>query len=239
MIKELNLVGILLLVFVKDSIQYSITNLMGIIVKTGFMGTLGNKGNCVVRFDINNVSVAVSCCHLSSDLNKNDARIKELNDILTKNIQINQIEEQKFRDHNVQFIFGDLNFRIELENSICRQMIKSRKLENLTVYDQFLKARSMNPLFFELDEGPLSFDPTYKYDFNSNEYDTSKKKRVPAWCDRILWRKNKAVEQIAYNTAYYTYSDHRPVYGLFKISTLGKTLENKQITSKNCLTLRT
>jgi hypothetical protein len=239
MVKELNLVGILLLVFVKDSIKNNINNLTGTIVKTGFMGTLGNKGNCVVRFDINNISIALSCCHLSSDLNKNDARIKELNDILTKNIQINHIEEQKFRDHNVQFIFGDLNFRIELENSICRQMIKSGKLENLTVYDQFLKARSMNPLFFELDEGPLNFDPTYKYDFNSNEYDTSKKKRVPAWCDRILWRKNKAVELLEYNIANYTYSDHRPVYGLFNLSTQGRTLDNKQVSSKFSLTVRT
>ena len=156
---------------------------------------------------------------------KNDARIKELNDILTKSVQINPNKEQKFRDHNIQFIFGDLNFRIELENSMCRQMIKSGNLENLTVYDQFLKARSMNPLFFELEEGPLNFDPTYKYDFNSNDYDSSKKKRVPAWCDRILWKKNKSVNLLSYNIANYTYSDHRPVFGLFNVSTQGKSME--------------
>ena len=225
MIKELNLVGILLMVFVKDSIKNNISNLTGIIVKTGFLGTLGNKGNVIVRFDINNVSIAVCCCHLTSDLPKNDARIKELNDILTKSVQINPNKEQKFRDHNIQFIFGDLNFRIELENSMCRQMIKSGNLENLTVYDQFLKARSMNPLFFELEEGPLNFDPTYKYDFNSNDYDSSKKKRVPAWCDRILWKKNKSVNLLSYNIANYTYSDHRPVFGLFNVSTQGKSME--------------
>ena len=57
MIKELNLVGILLMVFVKDSIKNNISNLTGIIVKTGFLGTLGNKGNVIVRFDINNVTL--------------------------------------------------------------------------------------------------------------------------------------------------------------------------------------
>lgn len=30
-------------------------------------------------------------------------------------------------------------------------------------------------------EAPITFEPTYKYDKNSNTYDTSKKFRTPAW----------------------------------------------------------
>ena len=38
-------------------------------------------------------------------------------------------------------------------------------------------------------EGYLNFAPTYKYDEFSDDYDTSEKGRIPAWCDRVLWKK--------------------------------------------------
>jgi hypothetical protein len=41
--------------------------------------------------------------------------------------------------------------------------------------------------------------PTYKYDLRSNSYDTSKKQRVPAFCDRIMWKRNADIRQLYYN----------------------------------------
>ena len=38
-------------------------------------------------------------------------------------------------------------------------------------------------------EGDTNFAPTYKYDLFCNDYDTSEKNRVPAWTDRVLWRR--------------------------------------------------
>lgn len=69
----------------------------------------------------------------------------------------------------------------------------------------------------ELDEGPLDFDPTYKYDIGTNNYDTSKKRRTPAWCDRILFRRNENLELIKYDKVNYLNSDHKPVFGIFNI----------------------
>jgi len=51
-----------------------------------------------------------------------------------------------------------------------------------------LKRRNENPLTKRLEEGVINFKPTFKYDNDSDVYDTSKKMRVPSWTDRILYK---------------------------------------------------
>ena len=58
-------------------------------------------------------------------------------------------------------------------------------------------------------EGPVLFRPTYKYDYGTDNYDTSEKMRVPAWTDRILFRGN-ALDLSLYSRAELKSSDHRP-----------------------------
>jgi hypothetical protein len=63
---------------------------------------------------------------------------------------------------------------------ICVQVLRAN--------DQLLKERAKGSAFAYFDEGPLNFKPTYKFDKRTSQYDTSKKQRVPAWTDRILYK---------------------------------------------------
>lgn len=81
LIKTMDLVGLVLFIFVKDSIKENIKSIDSVITKTGVMGTLGNKGNLAFRFNYFDTSFAIVNCHLSSDLDKNEARVNEMNEI--------------------------------------------------------------------------------------------------------------------------------------------------------------
>ena len=48
-------------------------------------------------------------------------------------------------------------------------------------------------------------------------YDTSPKRRIPSWTDRILYKMKQQVQLISYCCAQkIRVSDHRPVYASFK-----------------------
>ena len=77
---------------------------------------------------------------------------------------------------------------------------------------------------FSLTESNISFPPTYKFDINSSCYDTSSKKRIPSYTDRILFKVNDqqhseiSCKCLEYNSIeFLNLSDHKPVIGLFEI----------------------
>ena len=61
--------------------------------------------------------------------------------------------------------------------------------------DQLKLEMAAGRTFVHLQEAPITFRPTYKFDKHSQEpldYDSSEKRRVPAWTDRILFRGSQA-----------------------------------------------
>ena len=81
-------------------------------------------------------------------------------------------------------------------------------------------------------EGPLNFDPTYKYDDHSDMYDSSQKKRIPAWCDRVLYEdiaesKGK-IDLLWYGRKESLFSDHRPVVAVFELQIMQENREKKK-----------
>jgi hypothetical protein len=113
-----------------------------------------------------------------------------------------------------------LNYRIDQRRELVIQSIQSGDLDALLPHDQLLKEMQNNPGFRlrSFIEPPITFPPTYKYDRGSNEFDSSEKRRIPAWCDRILFRsRGDRVHCEHYKRYEPNISDHRPVSGGFRV----------------------
>jgi hypothetical protein len=114
-----------------------------------------------------------------------------------------------------------LNYRIEQRRDAVISNIQAGKLSHLLQYDQLLHEMHTNPTFRlrTFTEPPITFAPTYKYDRYSTTYDSSDKRRIPAWCDRILYRSRdpSRIENLWYGRYEPNVSDHRPVCGAYRV----------------------
>jgi phosphatidylinositol-bisphosphatase len=122
---------------------------------------------------------------------------------------------------------GDLNYRLTLPNDKVRELIKTSEYDKLLEHDQLGECINSKKSFVGFSEGKIDFSPTYKFDIGTDNYDSSEKKRVPSYCDRILWRSMETehqLELIEYkSTMELTSSDHKPVSAVFSVPT--KTLK--------------
>lgn len=95
-----------------------------------------------------------------------------------------------------KFLFGDLNFRVNAENTEVRQMIEQYHsinpldsiaskeiLRSLQDRDQLSLTKYNNEFLRNYREANINFVPTYKYEVGSDEYNKSKKLRTPSWFD--------------------------------------------------------
>lgn len=187
-------------------------------VSTGFGNVVRNKGAVSVKFLVGSTSVLVVGCHLASGQGK----------VVSRNNDFRRIEKELFKDistepaselFDVCIYLGDMNYRINGLKQDVELLLNLDIMEPLRKGDQLLKELIQNTIFSGFQEGPLSFNPTYRYDVNSSNYDTSSKQRVPSWTDRILYKsKGFKLQQKSYNClSSILTSDHRPVFSQFKM----------------------
>ena len=123
-------------------------------------------------------------------------------------------------DNEICVLNGDLNYRIDtMGRDVVVKAVGAGNFARLLERDQLLVSRRRNPGFrlSAFKESPITFAPTYKYDVGTDRYDTSEKRRAPAWCDRILCRGPGKIKQLDYRRHEIWASDHRPVSAVFKM----------------------
>ncbi|KAJ5469846.1 hypothetical protein N7530_007203 [Penicillium desertorum] len=237
-----NMVGLFTCVFVKHKERHNIKNVNASEIKRGMGGLHGNKGALVLRFVLDDSSLCFVNCHLAAgqtqtaNRNNDIAAILEAESLPVENSMTLRTDQftsggdgSMIMDHEVCILNGDLNYRIDaIPRNVIIDAVRQNNLPKLLDRDQLLASRRKNPGFRlrAFTESPITFAPTYKYDVGTDDYDSSDKKRSPAWCDRILYRGLGRVKQLDYRRHEVRASDHRPVSAAFKIR--AKTILNQE-----------
>lgn len=238
-----NMVGLFTCVYVRVDKAPRIRSIKSGKTKTGLGGFHGNKGGIAVRLMVDDSSICFVNCHLAAGQNHTLNRNKDIETILEtpflddsdnskyigKGIFANGGNGAMILDHEFCFFAGDMNYRINLHRPTAIQMIQDNDYPRLLDADQLILQLKKNPShrLRSFQEAKINFPPTYKFDVGTDTYDTSEKRRVPAWCDRIYYKgRDNRVIPIDYGNLAVRVSDHKPVMGFYtlKVKTIDPSL---------------
>uniref|UniRef100_A0A7N0T8M5 Inositol polyphosphate-related phosphatase domain-containing protein n=2 Tax=Kalanchoe fedtschenkoi TaxID=63787 RepID=A0A7N0T8M5_KALFE len=238
LIASKQMVGIFLAIWVKSEIVQHVAHLRVTSMGRGIMGRLGNKGCISLSMTLHQTSFCFVCCHLASGEKEGD-ELRRNSDVveILKSTQFPKLcknntsrAPERIMDHNRVIWLGDLNYRVALSYEETRHLLEGNDWDTLLEKDQLNIERAAGRVFDGWKEGRIFFAPTYKYSHNSDSYageteKSKKKRRTPAWCDRILWY-GKGLEQLSYIRGESRFSDHRPVCAIFNVEIEKKSSVN-------------
>ncbi|KAK8630694.1 hypothetical protein V6N13_079475 [Hibiscus sabdariffa] len=213
------MVGIFLTIWVKSDLRDDVSNMKVSCVGRGLMGYLGNKGSISISMSLHQTSFCFVCSHLTSGQKEGDElrRNSDVMEILRKTRfpGVHGIGDENspktILEHDRIIWLGDLNYRIALSYRSAKALIEMRNWKAL-----------------------LENDQAYRY--AGEDRHPKKKRRTPAWCDRILWY-GRGLYQLSYVCGESKFSDHRPVYSVFSAEVESINL-NRMRKSMSCSSAR-
>lgn len=210
------MMGLCICLYGRKEIVGLVTNIQASKVKTGFQGAGENKGSVVLGFNVGQTSICLMNCHLAHGKSNYKKRFEEIKTIYSS--YLGETHQEKYvAAHDIKFMFGDLNFRINIGTPDCCFIARQRNFPELLKHDQLWSLYGQFNFLPQLEESPVSFAPTYKFVKNTCFYDLDK--RPPAWCDRILWGTSSMIKCLGYTSVEQVcYSDHKPIYGVYTVN---------------------
>eukprot|EP00299_Pterocystis_sp_00344_P013821 c6811_g1_i1.p1 GENE.c6811_g1_i1~~c6811_g1_i1.p1 ORF type:complete len:678 (+),score=147.83 c6811_g1_i1:54-2087(+) len=192
---------------------------------TGIGGVIGNKGGLMIGITIHTTQLCFLSCHLTPHESEKQVlhRNQDVFDILrtTSHALDKRMDITHRFDH--MFVFGDLNYRIGGGEKDIRpfvmKAIENEDYDLLYREDQLRREMEAGNVLCGFHETEPKFAPTYKF-HRGDEHLVYDSKRIPSYCDRILWSSLPGVaqdlRQVSLSSAAdVTTSDHKPVRAIF------------------------
>eukprot|EP01103_Thecamoeba_quadrilineata_P015720 TRINITY_DN5053_c0_g2_i1.p1 TRINITY_DN5053_c0_g2~~TRINITY_DN5053_c0_g2_i1.p1 ORF type:complete len:949 (-),score=163.09 TRINITY_DN5053_c0_g2_i1:150-2996(-) len=206
-----------LIVFSRREHYYCITHIKKGTEATGIANMIGNKGAAAISFNFFETRLCFVSSHLAAHQEKCAERKHNYYSII-KGLKLTTPPLDIVNSFHHLFWFGDLNYRIDYSRERVLELLGNKDWEGLYQGDQLARERGVGAAFVDFEEGPLLFPPTYRYARGTRTYD---EERIPAWCDRILWKSlpnTTRLKQLSYGcTDKIMTSDHIPVYSTFEV----------------------
>uniref|UniRef100_A0A0D3H2B3 Inositol polyphosphate-related phosphatase domain-containing protein n=1 Tax=Oryza barthii TaxID=65489 RepID=A0A0D3H2B3_9ORYZ len=253
------LAGLLIAAWARKDLKPHVGDVDAAAVPCGFGRAIGNKGGVGLRIRVYDRRICFVNNHFAAHLENVSRRNADFDHIYrtmtfnkphgsaasatsvqlhkTVNANGNQVDEDipEMAEADMVVFLGDFNYRLYgITYDEARDMVSQRSFDWLKERDQLQAEMRAGKVFQGMREGLIRFPPTYKFQRHLPGlagYDSGEKKRIPAWCDRILYRDSRDVltaecslecPVVAKITSYeacmgVTDSDHKPVRCAFSV----------------------
>ncbi|KAK2402457.1 Endonuclease/exonuclease/phosphatase family protein [Trifolium repens] len=251
------LAGLVIAVWVKTNIRVHVGDVDVAAVPCGFGRAIGNKGAVGLRVRVYGRIMCFVNCHFAAHLDAVGRRNADFDHVyrtmsfsrptnLLNTIPVgtsssfsmfrgtNSAEGMPELSESDMIVFlGDFNYRLDdISYDEARDFVSQRCFDWLRERDQLRAEMDAGNAFQGMREAIITFPPTYKFERHQAGlagYDSGEKKRIPAWCDRILYRDSRSSLGAECSLEYpvvssilqyeacmdVTDSDHKPVRCIF------------------------
>lgn len=254
------LAGLLISVWARMTLKPHVGDVDAAAVPCGFGRAIGNKGAVGVRMRVYDRLICFVNCHFAAHLEAVNRRNADFDHVFrtmafsrpssllnasagaSSTVQMirganvhSDDGKPELSETDMVVFLGDFNYRLHsISYDEARDFVSQRCFDWLWERDQLRAEMKAGKVFQGMREGQIRFPPTYKFERHQPGlagYDSGEKKRIPAWCDRILYRDSRSTSlsqcsldcPVVSSISQYeacmdvTESDHKPVRCMFNI----------------------
>ncbi|KAI0350062.1 DNase I-like protein [Trametes cingulata] len=203
LVKE-RMMGLYLAVFIHREAKPLVRGTSKSAVTTGLIGgRVGNKGGVGVSVNLAGTTLLFINAHLAAHEGRLHHRLSDLAKIKAE-LSVNDFlspDDPRFMAEDITdrfdftFIFGDLNFRLDITRLHADWLISRKEYEQALEFDQLRKVMATGDWFDGFHEAPIHFPPTFKYDVYKRSRHRSFKRPPPKPVSAV--RHEKLLSEVA------------------------------------------